>query len=63
LTYQKAVVKEGLDTNNSYWLEFVPALGTAYRWAGMDNEASQLAEKMKRWVKYIQEKSAMGKSE
>jgi len=62
LKYQKALVKEGLHTHNNYWIEFIGALGTAYRWAGMDSEASQLAREMKRWAKYIQEKGAMEKS-
>jgi len=53
LGYQKAVVKEGLDTHNDYWLEFIPALGTAYRWAGRPHEAQMLLQKLMRWAKYV----------
>jgi hypothetical protein len=38
LRYQRAVLKEGLDTDNKYWLVFLPTLITAYRMADRDNE-------------------------
>jgi hypothetical protein len=61
LKYQKAVVKEGFDTNTMYWIEFVPALGAAYHWAGRHLEAELLQELM-RWGKYIQGKAALERS-
>jgi hypothetical protein len=38
LRYQRAVVKEGLDNDFRYYLEFLPALVRAYQLADRPNE-------------------------
>jgi len=62
LRYQNAVVKDGLHTHPNYWVEFIPALVRAYRWAGRHHEAKKVVQDMIRWGQYIQQEAAMGKS-
>ena len=59
LKYQKAVVKEGLDTHIDYWLDFIPALATAYRWAGRHREGGKVLEGMMRYAQFLQRKEDM----
>ena len=50
LRYQRAVVKEGLDIDFDYCLEFLPALVRAYQLADRPNERMAIREVVKRIV-------------
>ena len=49
LKYQRAVVKEGLDTDSQYWIVFLPALATAYQLAGKPEERNLVIQRMVKW--------------
>jgi len=59
LKYRKAVVKEGLDTNDNYWTEFIPALTTAFRKSGKPTEEMVVIREFMRWANYQKEKRAI----
>ena len=59
LNYQKAVVKEGLDVNDNYWTEFLPALSTAFRKSGKPTEEMVVIREFMRWSNYQKEKRAI----
>ena len=64
LRFQRAVVKEGLDTDKKYWLVFSPTLMTAYQMADRNNgpEATLVIQEMARWVDFLKSKQAMESS-
>ena len=49
LWYQWAVVKEGLNIDFEYCLEFLPALVRAYQLAGWPDEGMLVIQEMMRW--------------
>lgn len=59
LRYQKAVVKEGLQINDIYWTDFVPALATAFRKAGKPSEEMAVIREFMRWSNFMKEKRAI----
>lgn len=65
LRYRRALIKEGLDTDNTYWSEFLPTLIIAYRMTGRNNEpeAKLVFQEMMRWLKFLESKEAMGSSQ
>lgn len=65
LRFQRAVVKEGLDTDNKYWLVFLPTLMTAYQMAGRNNgpEATLVIQEIAKWADFLKSKQAMEPSQ
>ena len=65
LRYQRAVLKEGLDTDNMYWLVFLPTLITVYRMANRNNEphAMLVLQEMVRWLNFFKSKQALESSQ
>ena len=65
LRFQRAAVEEGLETDNKYWLVFLPTLMTAYQMAGRNNgpEATLVIQEMARWADFLKSKQAMESSQ
>ena len=62
LRYQRALVKEGLDTDPNYWDVFVPVLATAYQRSGKTREAIGVVQRLLRWREFKEEMEAMEES-
>jgi hypothetical protein len=62
LRYQRAVLKEGLDTDNKYWLVFLPTSILAHQVATRMKEVTPLLQESLRWALFLKSKQAMESS-
>ena len=62
LRYQRAVVKEGFDTEDDYWVYFLPVLMKAYRVSGKTRESTRLLQKLLKRRDFLAVKEAIEKS-
>jgi hypothetical protein len=62
LRYQRAVVKEGLDTEVDYWAYFLPVLIKAYQRSGKTHESTRLVQELLRRRDFMVAKEAIEKS-
>jgi len=62
LRYQRAVVKEGFDTEADYWAYFFPVLIKAYQRSGKTHESTRLLQTLKKRRDFLVAKEAIEKS-
>jgi hypothetical protein len=59
LDFQRAVLAEGLDTDQNYWLNFLTTLVIAYQMLDRIDEASLVGEEMMRCLGFLKFRQAM----
>ena len=57
LSYQSAVLQEGLDTDVNYWAYFMPALIIAYQRSGKPHASIKLIQDAFRWHNFVTQKA------